>query len=77
MYNQPVIITATNRVTDIMQGSAEERTLFRVMPVGGSQKLYFDNREQYDEWATAEAIKKERLRRALQQQEVRPDTAHR
>ena len=45
----------TGEVTDIELGSAAERTMFRVMPEGGVDKLFFESREQYMEWAIAAA----------------------
>lgn len=44
------VIAATGRVTDIEVGSAAERTLFRVMPLGGTAKLFFESPEQYQAW---------------------------
>ena len=46
---------ATGQVTDVEIGSAAERTLFRVMPEGGSEKLFFSTREEYETWAVANA----------------------
>lgn len=43
---------ATGFVYPFQQGSADERSLFRVMPMDASgSKMYFDSREQYDEWS--------------------------
>ena len=44
------VIADTGRVTDVVIGSKEERTLFRVMPMGGTDKLFFDSEDNYHGW---------------------------
>ena len=60
------VIAATGRVTDVIIGSAEERTLFRVMPLGGTAKIFFDSEVQYHQWQVeqrAKILAAERARR--------------
>ena len=33
-----------------VEGSKEEETLFRVMPVDGTKKIYFDSYDEYQLW---------------------------
>lgn len=55
----PAVNAATNKEYPFQKGSVEERTLYRVTPVYGGSKLYFDSKEQYLSWrqATIEADK--------------------
>jgi hypothetical protein len=53
-----VVNAATGQKYPFVQGSIEERTLFRVTPVealaaGAYPKLYFDSKEQYLAWRGA------------------------
>ena len=33
------------------KGSTDEKTLFRVMPLNGVEKIYFDSQDEYTTWA--------------------------
>lgn len=59
------VIAATGRITNILVGSAEEKTLFRVMPMGGPDKLFFDSAEQYHHWQIEQRLKSQAAERAL------------
>ena len=52
-----VVNAVTGQKYSFVQGSIEERTLFRVTPVEGGHgacaKLYFDSKEQYLAWRRA------------------------
>ena len=50
-----VVNAATGKKYEFVQGSADEKVLFRVMPVeaGAPTKLYFDSKEQYLAWRAA------------------------
>ena len=34
-----------------LKGSTEERDLYRVMPVDGLEKIYFDSKDEYTTWS--------------------------
>ena len=55
---------ATGKATDVEVGSAAERTMYRVMAMGYTEKLFFDSREQYLEWGKARAKEAAGLGRA-------------
>ena len=40
----------TNMMYDFEKGSKEEQTLYRVMPVDGHEKIYFDTKDEYTSW---------------------------
>ena len=35
---------------DIIKGSPEEKELFRVMPLDGDEKIYFNSKDEYSMW---------------------------
>ena len=40
----------TGQTYSFLKGSPEERNLFRVMPIDGTEKLYFDSKDEYNTW---------------------------
>ena len=62
------VIAADGRVTDVEIGSARERLLFRVMPLGGTGKLFFDDQAQYERWHDEQAYKRA-MKKAMENRE--------
>lgn len=42
--------------TDKFTGTRDETEFYRVMPLGSTQKLFFDNVEQYAQWRVREYV---------------------
>lgn len=40
----------TNMPYTFMKGSVEEKSLYRVMPLDGNEKIYFDSKDEYEDW---------------------------
>lgn len=40
----------TGQMYSFIKGSPEERYLFRVMPLDGNEKIYFDSKNEYNTW---------------------------
>ena len=40
----------TNQMYSFIVGSPEERSLFRVIPVDGTKKIYFSTKDEYNTW---------------------------
>jgi len=66
-YNQTINNTLkycknglTSQIYSFTKGSTKERELFRVMPIDGTEKLYFDSEDEYNTW-----IRKNRKSRTL------------
>lgn len=58
-----VVNTATSVRYNFVVGSAEERELFRVTPVDGTSKMYFDSKEQYITWRQKQLDEREHLQK--------------
>lgn len=41
----------TNTIYTFEKGSSEEKELYRVMPLDGSEKIYFDSEDEYKTWS--------------------------
>lgn len=50
----------TGQTYSFIKGSSEENELFRVMPLDGSEKIYFSSKDEYDTW-----FRKNRKRRTM------------
>lgn len=50
----------TSQTYSFIVGSPAERDLFRVMPLDGTEKIYFDSKDEYDIWS-----RKNRKRRTM------------
>ena len=40
----------TGRLYSFVKGSSDEHDLYRVMPLDGTEKLYFDSKDEYNTW---------------------------
>ena len=40
----------TGQIYPFTKGSPEEHKLFRVMPLDGTEKIFFDSKDEYDTW---------------------------
>jgi len=40
----------TGQIYSFIVGSSEEYSLFRVIPVDGTKKIYFNSKEEYNTW---------------------------
>ena len=44
----------TNIKYNFEKSSPEERTLFRVMPLDGKEKIFFDSQDEYKNWKSSQ-----------------------
>ena len=40
----------TNHLYTFKKGSTDEKELYRVMPLDGAEKMYFDSKDEYESW---------------------------
>ena len=50
-YNNRCQNALTKQFYDFNKGTKNEKELFRVMPVNGTEKIYFDSQFEYSEWS--------------------------
>ena len=41
---------ATGKLYSFLKGSSSESQLYKVMPVDGQEKIYFDSKDEYESW---------------------------
>ena len=52
--NRFCVNALTNIKYNFEKCSPEERTLFRVMPLDGKEKLFFDSQDEYKNWKSSQ-----------------------
>ena len=48
--NKLCVNECTQMQYSFMKGSNDEKSLYRVMPIDGTEKLYFDSHDEYEYW---------------------------